>query len=167
MTSGTTAHQTPLFFTISLSLLKLMCIESVMLSYHLTLCRPFSSCPQSFPASFSSKSALGIRGPKHWSFSFSIGPSNEYSGLISFRIDWFDILAVQGRWSYFLDVHSDVWHSFRVISYIPKAAIFLLGVMTVVPVSDIGCPVRTGLIYRLAASLSNWYLHHFLSHMKD
>ena len=127
----------------------------------------FSSCPQSFPASFSSKSALGIRGPKHWSFSFSIGPSNEYSGLISFRIDWFNILAVQGRWSYFLDVHSDVWHSFRVISYIPKAAIFLLGVMTVVPVSDIGCPVRTGLISRLAASLSNWYLHHFLSHMKD
>ena len=83
----------------------------------------FSSCPQSFPASFSYKSALGIRGPNCWSFSFSICPSNEYSGLISFRIDWFDILAVQGRWSYFLDAHSDVWHSFRVMLY-PKGCYF-------------------------------------------
>ena len=56
----------------------------------------FSSCPQSFPASFSYKSAIGIRGPKYWSFSFSIGPSNEYSGLISFGIDWFDFLSFQG-----------------------------------------------------------------------
>ena len=109
----------------------------------------FSSFPQSFPASFSYQSALCIRWPKYWSFDFSIGPSNEYSGLISFRIDWFDLLAVQGRWSCFLDVHSVVWHPFTVISYIPQVAIFLLGVMTVVPVGDIRCLVRTGLINRL------------------
>ena len=74
-------------------------VESVMLSNHLIPCHPFSSCPQSFPASgsfFFSESALPIRWPKYWSFSFSISPSNEYSGLISFRVDWFDLLAVQG-----------------------------------------------------------------------
>ena len=96
-TPWTVAHQASLCFTISQSLLKFMSIESMMLSKHLILCHPFSSCPQSFPASgiFSSELALRIRWPKYWSFSFSISPSNEYSGLISFRIDWFDLFAVQ------------------------------------------------------------------------
>ena len=77
------------------NLLKLMSIESVMPSNHLILCHPFSSCLQSFPASesFSSESVLRIRWPKHWSFSFSISPSNEHSELISFRIDW--LLSLQ------------------------------------------------------------------------
>ena len=84
-------------FTVSRSLLKLMSVEWVMPSNHLILCRPLLLLLSIFPSIrvFSSKSALQIRWPKHWSFSFSISPSNEYSGLISFRIDWFD-LAVQG-----------------------------------------------------------------------
>ena len=79
------------------SLLKLMSIESVMLSNHLILCHPLL-LPSFFPSIrvFSKKSVLYIRWPKYWRFSFNISPSNEYSGLISFRIDWFDLLAVQG-----------------------------------------------------------------------
>ena len=85
-------------FTISWSLLKLKSIESVMLSEHLSLCSPFLFLPSIFPSIrvFSNESVLGIRWPKYWSFSFSISPSSEYSGLISFRIDWLDIIAVQG-----------------------------------------------------------------------
>ena len=94
VTSWTVTCQASLSFTISQSLLKLMSIESVMPS---TVCHPFSSCPPSFSESvFSNESALHIRWPKYWSFSFSISPSNEYSGLISVRIDLFDLLAVEG-----------------------------------------------------------------------
>ena len=80
------------------SLLKLMSIQSAMPSNHLTLCRPLLLPPSIFPRIrvFSNESALCIRWPKDWSFSFSISPSNEYSGLISFRIDWLDLLVVQG-----------------------------------------------------------------------
>ena len=80
------------------SLFKLMSVESVMPSNHLILCHPLLLLPSIFPSIrvFSNVSALHIRWPKYWSFSFSISPSNEYSGLISFRIDWFDLLAVQG-----------------------------------------------------------------------
>ena len=81
--------------TIFQSLLRFMSIESVILPNHLIFCRCFSFALQSFPA-FSSESALHIRWPKHWSFNFSTSPSNEYSGLISFRTDWFDLLALQG-----------------------------------------------------------------------
>ena len=89
----TAAHQASLSISISQHFLKLMSIESVMLSYHLILCCPLSSWPQSFPASGSSNElAIHIRCPKYWSF--SISPSSEYSGLISIRIDWFDLLAV-------------------------------------------------------------------------
>ena len=97
-TPRTTAHRASLYFTISQSLLKLMCIESVMPSSHLVLCRPLLLLPSVFPSIrvFSAESALCIRWPKYWSFSFSISPSSEYSGLISFRIDWFDLLAIQG-----------------------------------------------------------------------
>ena len=87
----------PWFFTVSQSLLKLMFIESIMSSSHLILCCLLLFLPSIFPTIriFSSESALHSRWPKYWGFSFSISPSNEYSGLISFRIDWFD-LAVQG-----------------------------------------------------------------------
>ena len=94
----TAAHQASLSFSISWSLLKLMSIESVMPCNHFVLCRPLILQPSIFPSIrvFSNESALHIRWPKYWSFSFSISPSSEYSGLISFRIDWFDLLAVQG-----------------------------------------------------------------------
>ena len=94
----TAAHQASLSITNSWSLFKLMSIESVIPSNHLILCRLLLLPPSVFPSIrvFSSKSVLRIRWPKYWSFSFSISPSNEYSGLISFRMDWFDLLAVQG-----------------------------------------------------------------------
>ena len=92
------AHQASLSITKSRSSLRLMSIESVMPSNHLILCCPLLLVPSIFPSIrfFSSESALHIRWPKYWSFSYSINPSNEYSGLISFRIDWFDLLTVQG-----------------------------------------------------------------------
>ena len=104
MTPWTAALQASLSFTISQSLLKLMSIELVMSSNHLLLCHHLFFLPSIFPSIrvFSNKSALCIRWPKYWSFSFSISPSNEYSGLISFSIDWFDLLAVQGTLKSFL-----------------------------------------------------------------
>ena len=98
VTAWTAAHQASLSFTISWSLLKLMSIESVMPSNHLVICCPLHFLPSIFPSIrvFSSESALRVRWSKYSSFSFSIHPSNEYSGLISFRIDWLDVLAVQG-----------------------------------------------------------------------
>ena len=96
-TPWTAARQASLSFTITESLLKLMSIESVILSIHFILCHPLL-LPSVFPniRVFSDESVLLISWPKYWSFSFSISPSSEYSGLISFRIDWFDLLAVQG-----------------------------------------------------------------------
>ena len=98
VTFWTTARQASLSITNSQSLLKLMSIELVMPSNHLILCHPLLLPPSIFPSIrvFSNESALHIRWPKHWSFNFSISPSNEYSGLISFRVDWFDLFAVQG-----------------------------------------------------------------------
>ena len=98
VTPWTAAHQASLSITNSQSLLKLMSIESVMTSNHLILCPPLLLLPSIFPSIkvFSYESVLHIRWPKYWSFSFSISPSNEYSGLISFRTDWLDLLAVQG-----------------------------------------------------------------------
>ena len=106
VTPRTAAHQASLFIN-SWSLLKLMSIESVMPSNHLTLCRPLLLQPSIFPSIrvFSNESVLRIRWPKYWSFSFSISDSNEYSGLISFRIDWLDFLAVQGTLSSLLQQH--------------------------------------------------------------
>ena len=97
VTPRTVAHHASLSITNSQSLLRLMSIESVMPSNHLVLCRPLLLLPSTFPSIrvFSNESVLHIRWPKYWSFSFSISPSNEYSGLISFKIDWFDLLAVQ------------------------------------------------------------------------
>ena len=96
-TPWTAAHQASPSFTIPQSLLKLMPIESVMLSNHLILCHPLLLLPSVLPSIrvFSNKSALHIRWPKDWSFSFSISPSNEYSGLIAVTMNWIDLLAVQ------------------------------------------------------------------------
>ena len=105
MTPWAAARQTPLSFTISQSLLKVMPTESMMLSNHLILCRPLLLLPSIFLSIrvFSSELALHIRWPKDWSF--SIGLSNEYSGLISFRIDWFDTPAIQGTLKSLLQHH--------------------------------------------------------------
>ena len=99
VTPWTAACQASLSFTISQSLLKLMSIESVIPSNHLVLCHPLLLLPSVFPGIrvFSNESDLRIMWPKYWSFSFSISPSKEYSEIISFRIDWFDLLAVQYR----------------------------------------------------------------------
>ena len=98
VTPRTAAHQASLFITNSQSLLKLRSIKSVMPSNQLILCRPLLLPPSILPSIrvFSNESVLPIRWPEYWSFSFSISPSNEYSGLISFRMDWLDLLAVQG-----------------------------------------------------------------------
>ena len=106
-TPGTVACQASLSFTISRSLPKPMSIELVMPSNHLILCHPLSS-PSIFPSIrvFSNESVLCIKWPKYWSFSFSISPSNEYSGWIYFRIDWLDLLAVQETLKSLLQHHS-------------------------------------------------------------
>ena len=107
-TPWTAALQAFLSFTFSRSLLKLMSIESVMPSNHLILCHALLLLPSIFPSVrvFSHESALLIKWPKYWSFSFSISPSNAYSGLISFRMDWFDLLAFQGTLKSLLQHHS-------------------------------------------------------------
>ena len=116
VTPWTAARQASLSITNSRSLLKLLSTESVMPSNHLILCCPLLLLPSIFPSIkvFSNESVLPIRWPKYWSFSFSISPSNEYSGLISFRMDWLDLLAVQGALKS-LQYHSSktsiLWHS--------------------------------------------------------
>ena len=116
-TPWTAAHQTSLSITSSQNLLKLMSIELVMPSNHLICCCLLLLLPSIFPRIrvFSNESVPHIRWPKYWTFSFSISPSSEYSGLISFRIDWFDLLAVQGTLKSLLQYHSSkaliFWHS--------------------------------------------------------
>ena len=121
-TPWTAARQASLSFTIPWSLFKLMSIESVMLSNHLILCRPFLFLPSIFPSIrvFSNESALHIRWPKYWSFSLSISPSNEYSGLTSFRMGWLDLLAVQGTLKSLLQHHSSK------ASILPHSAFFMV-----------------------------------------
>ena len=118
----TAAHQASLFITNSRSLPKLMSTESVMPSNHLILCRPLLLLPSTWPSIrvFSSESALHMKWPKYWSFSLSISPSNEHPGLISFRMEWLDLLAVHGTLKSLLQHHSSkasiLWRSafFRV-----------------------------------------------------
>ena len=117
MTPWTRAHQASLSITNSRSLLKLISIESVMPSNHLILCHPLLLLPSIFPSIrvFANESALLIRWLKYWSFSFNISPSNEHSGLIYFRMDWLNLLAVQGTLKSLLHHHntklSILWHS--------------------------------------------------------
>ena len=116
-TPWSAARQASPSITSSQSLLKLMSIESVMPSNHLILCCPLLLLPSIFPSIrvFSNESVLCIRWPKYWSFSFNISPSNDYSGLISFRMDWLDLLEVQGTLKSLLQHHSSkasiLWHS--------------------------------------------------------
>ena len=116
------SRQASLSITNSQSLLKFMSIKLVTPSNHFILCRPLLLPPSIFPSIrvFSNQSVLLIRWPKYWSFSFSISPSNEYSGLISFRIDWLDLLAVQGILKSLLQHHSSkasvLWHKFSLWS---------------------------------------------------
>ena len=116
-TPWTAARQASLSITNSQSLLKLMSTESVMPSNHLILCHLLLLSPSTFPSIrvFSNESAFPIRWPKYWSFSVSISPSNEHPGLISFRMDWLDLLAVQGTLKSLLQYHSSkesiLWHS--------------------------------------------------------
>ena len=108
VTPWTAARQASLSITNSRSLLKLMSIELVMPSNHLILCHPLLLLPSIFPSIrvFSNESALHIRWPKYWSFSFNISPTNEHPGLIPFRMDWLDLLAVQGTLKSLLQHHS-------------------------------------------------------------
>ena len=116
----TAAHQASLAFTISQSLLNL--IESVMPSNHLILCHPLLLLPSIFTSInvFSYESVLCIKCPKYWSFSFNISPSKEYSGLISFRMDWLDLLAVQGT------LKSPLQHHSSKTSILPRSAFFIV-----------------------------------------
>ena len=119
VTPWTAACQVSLFFTVSWSFLKLMSIESVMPSNHLILCHPLLLLSSIFPSIrvFSNELVLRIGWSKYWSFSFSNSPSNEYSGLISFRIDRFDLLAIQGTLKRLLQHHiskaSILWHAIK------------------------------------------------------
>ena len=119
-TPWTTACQASLSITSSQSLPKLMSIESVMPSNHLILCRPFLLLPSIFPSIrvFSNESGLPIRWPKYWSFSFNISPSNEHLGLISFRMDWLDLLAVQGTLKSLLQHHSSKASVLQLLSFL-------------------------------------------------
>ena len=129
MIPWTAACQASLSITNSQSLLKLMSVESVMPSNHLILCRPLLLLPSIFPSIrvFSNGSALHIRWPKYWNFSFSISPSNEYSGLISFRMHWLDLLAVQGTVKSLPQYHSSkasiLWHSAFFIVHVSLTSI--------------------------------------------
>ena len=128
-TPWTAAHQASLSFTISLSLLKLMSTELMIPSNHLILCHPLLLLPSILPSIkvFSSELALRIRWPKYWSFSFSNRPTNEYSGLISFRIDWFDLFAVQRTPKSLLQHHNlcvDITNVFLVTLPMPSLSSF-------------------------------------------
>ena len=128
-------HQVSLCFTISQSLLKLMSIGSVMPSNHLVLCHPVLLLPSIFPSIrvFSNESVLPIRWPKYWNFSSSISPSNEYSGLISFRIDCFDLLAVPGTLKSLLQHHSSK------ASILQHSVFFMVAIMTIKSIDPIDC----------------------------
>ena len=121
-TSWTVAHQASLSITNSQNLLKLVSIESMMPSNHLILCHPLLLLPSILPSIrvFSNESVIGIRWPKYWSFNFNISPSNEYSGLISFRIDWLDLLAVQGT------LKSLLQHRSSKVSILQHSAFFMV-----------------------------------------
>ena len=128
----TAARQASLSFTVSPSLLKLMSIESMMPSSHLILCHPLLLLPSIFPSIrvFSNESVLRIRWPEYWSFSFSISPSNEYSRLISFRNDSFDLFAFQGTLKSLLQHHS----SKAFIGFFLAHLIFHVGILSWEPV---------------------------------
>ena len=145
MTPWTAACQAFLSITNSQSLLKLTCIDSVMPSNHLILCHSFLLLPSIFPSIrvFSNESVLHIRWLEYWSFKVSISPSSEYSGLISFRIDWFDILAVQGTLKSLLQQHSS------------KASILQHSVFFMVQLSHPCMTVSYFILYEVSIAFTN------------
>ena len=158
-TPWTAAHQASLSFTIFWSLLKLMSIELVMPPNHLILCRLLLLLPSIFPSIriFSSESVLCIRWPKYWSFSFNISPSNEWSGLISFRIDWLDLLAVQGTLKSLLQHHSSK------ASILRHSAFFT--VQLLYPYMTTGKTIaltRQTFVGKVIMSLTRIFLHNFI-----
>ena len=130
-TPWTAAHLASLSFTIFQSLLKLMSIESMMPSNHLILCHPLLLLPSIFPSILvvSNELTSCISWSKYWSFSFTISPSNEYSGLISFRIDWFDLLAVQGYIGMQISSLIDLARIFRTVLAMMRGSLALFLVM--------------------------------------
>ena len=134
MNPWTAAHQASLSITRSQCLLKLMSIESVMQSNNLILYHPLLLLPSIFPSIrvFSNESVLCIRWPKYWSFSFSISPSNEYSGLISFRVDWFYLLAVQGTLKSLLQHHSLKSINSLALSFLHSPTLFTIDILNFV-----------------------------------
>ena len=151
VTPWTAAQQAFLSFTISQSLLKLMSTESVMPSNHLILSCPLLLLPSGFPSIrvFSNELALHIRWPKHWSFSFSISFPNEYSGFISFRIDWFDILAVQGTLKNILQHYSlsmtSCWNRVSFLFFPPCHSTYWVVLSN--SCSNVFFPIRMGVPY--------------------
>jgi len=124
-TPWTAARQASLSFATSQSLLKLMFIDLLMPCKHLILCRPLLLLPSIFPSIrvFSKESALCMKWPKYWNFNFGISPSNEYSRLISFRIDWFDLLAIQGNFksfqrNQFFGAQPSLWSNYRIHTWL-------------------------------------------------
>ena len=157
MTPWTAARQASLPISNSWSLLKLMSIKSVMPSHHLILCRPILLLPSLFPSIrvFPKESVLRIRWPKYWSFSFSISPSNEYSGLISFRMDWLDLLAGFYLIIYHLSIYLSMIHSSMYLSVcLPCLSIYHLSIAYL----SIICPSIFVLTYHLSTYLSFVYL---------
>ena len=148
-TPWTAACQASLSFTISLSLLKLMSIESVMPSSHLILCYPLLLLPPIPPSIrvFSSESALCTKWPKYWSFSFNNSPSNEYSGLISFKINWFNLLAVQETLESLLQHHSS------------KASILQHSAFFTVQLSHLYMTIGKTIALTMGFLSAKWYLY--------
>ena len=148
VTAQTVARQASLSITNSQSLLKRMSIESMMSSNHLVLCHPLLLLPSIIPSIrvFSNESALHIRWPKYWSFSFSISPSNEYSGLISFRMDWLDLLVLQGILKSLLQYHSS------------KASILQHAAFFMVQLSDPYMTTGKTIALTIQTFVSKWYI---------
>ena len=150
LTPWTAACQASLSFTISWSLLKLMSTELMMPSNHAILCHTLLLPPSVFPSIrvFSHESVLCIRWPKYWSFSFSISPSNEYSGLISFRIDWFDLLTFQGTLRSLLQHHNS------------KASILPCSAFFTVQLSHPYMTTRNTIALTIQTVISTWLEEH-------
>ena len=156
MTPWIAACQASLSITTSQSLLKLMSIKSVMSSSHLILCHPLLLLPLILPSIrvFSNESALHMKWPKYWSFSFSVSPSNEHSGLISFRMDWLDLLAVQGTLKSLLQHHSS---KASILSGFSLRWFLLLRIQAIECTSCSSCVWMWELDYKESWAIKNWY----------
>ena len=165
MTPWTAAHKASLSITISQSLFKLMPIESVMPSNHLVLCHPLLLLPSILPSirAFSNESALCIRWPKYWSFSFNISPSSEHPGLISFRMDWVDLLAVQGTLKSLLQHHSSkesiLLHSAFFMAQLSHPYISLVTQSCPFLCDPVDCSMTGFPVYHQLLELTQTYVH--------